>query len=195
MLDIKRNREIYRFAIAMVLAALIPSSSACSSPEKPSSSGGGGFAVSGLRANLNNEQLTERAPIVLRGAVLSREVVALADDPYLPPGWELDRDERLMVEGGASHVKWQVAVDELLKGQVADLIWMVRLASSGDNIRLEGEADPFSLANVIGVDPSPNEKVLLWLEPDPWFGQNHFIVVRAADASVRLPSIEGGRGP
>lgn len=150
--------------------------SACSGSQAPRAVSAGrapdSYEVHGFGVNLSDADLTARAPLVIEGQVATEETLALRDDPYLPAGWESDPETADMVNSGFRHTVWTVNVQLWLKGTSATTIRAVRAASGGE-YGLDAAAPPG------GVLPKPGSKYRMWLEPDPWFQQNHYILVRA----------------
>ena len=90
----------------------------------------GTFAdVHGLQANLTDAQLTDRVPLVVVGEVVSRAVVPLQADPFLPPGWVNDDPvfSKALVESGAARINWEVKVLSWTKGVSDTTITVVRV--------------------------------------------------------------------
>lgn len=139
----------------------------------------GGIHAGGLQAPLTEAELDAAAPVIVLGQVLSRKVVALRDDPYLPPGWENDPEESVFVSKGAKRIKWRVAVSTWVKGDPGPPeIWVVR-GTDGEEIGGGGSALPPGQ-----LDPVSGQHVRLWLEPEPWFQQDHYVLVRAKDETT-----------
>lgn len=139
----------------------------------------GGIHADGLQAPFTDAQLDAAAPVIVLGQVVSRAVVALRDDPYLPPGWEIDPEKSVFVSNGAKRIKWRVAVSTWVKGASGPSeIWVVR-GTGGDKIGVGDSALPPGQ-----LDPVPGQHVRLWLEPEPWFQQDHYVLVRAKDEST-----------
>lgn len=128
---------------------------------------------SGLEAPLTDEALSVRVPIIVVGLVTSKSIVRLADDPFLPPGWEGDEEQAKMVNGGAGNVKYAVSVTSTVKGTTATQIWAVR-GANGEGVAADAAGPPS-----VGTDPEPGSTYQWWLEPYEWFGQEHYVLVRA----------------
>lgn len=162
--------------VAVVLGMLALQS--CSGNSATVGSGGtGSVAVSGLEAPLTDEALSVRAPIILVGLVTSKSSVKFIDDPFLPAGWESDEDLAKMVEGGAGNVKYAVNVTSTIKGATASQVWAVR-GADGEGVTTAGAGPP-----AVGVDPEPGSNYKFWLEPYEWFGQEHYVLLRARPAA------------
>lgn len=139
-------------------------------------------AIHGLEAPLTDEALSARAPIIVIGLVTSKSGVKFIDDPYLPSGWESDEDMARMVEGGAGNTKYAVNVTSTIKGSTASQLWGVRggdgVGADDVGVMVAGAGPP-----AIGVDPEPGYNYKFWLEPYEWFGQEHYVVLRARPAT------------
>lgn len=122
----------------------------------------------GLEANLSLEELTSRVPLVVEATVNSRALVPSRDDSFLPKG--LTEGGRKLVDAGYQRIKWDVSVDTWVKGESAHALHVVR-GINGDEVSLSGDAEFSEIA--------AGGRFKLWLEPDDWFGQNHFVLVEA----------------
>lgn len=142
-----------------------PRSESNQEPVVQSVTGGGGKT-----AIMPDEELTAVVPLVVTADVLSEQIVALRDDPFLPSRWEAEPSKAQLVRGGAGLVKWEVKITSWIKGTSASRIWVTR-GTGGTSIMVESENDRFVI--------STGKKYRFWLEPHTWFGQDHWILVRA----------------
>jgi hypothetical protein len=132
----------------------------------------------GVELDLTDSELTDAAPLVVHATISTRSVVEFHNDPYLPAGWESDEGTARMVNGGGKQVKWQTNITSWLKGSSATSIWVVR---GIEGVHFSAAASEGGLnPNEIGYDPQPGDSVKLWLSPDTWFNQDHFILLKAA---------------
>lgn len=161
--------KLFLVSVALCLAT------ACVSDRAPSSSQGPEVSIDGLGAKLTDEQLTARAPLVVEGLVSARDIVALADDPSLPP--IADEETRQIVQSGKRRIKWQVTVQKWTKGNSPAEIIAVRGLSEEDVHSADLPEEGSLPSEFSGIEAG--KKYTMWLEPDEWFKQDHWILVRA----------------
>ena len=128
--------------------------------------------VFGFSDAVDDVELTAQVPIVLVADVVQEQEISLADDPFLPAGWEADTEKALSVNSGSTRVKWRMNVVQHIKGSTASPVWIVTAA--GDD--MVDAVGPPGGSNYV---PKVGDQVEVWLVPDPWFGQEHYILVRA----------------
>lgn len=153
------------FAIAVLSLVGCSSSRGQATPEF-------GVIVGGFDAGLTDAQLSDRAPIVVTVTVNSERIAPLDTHPDLPADWETEEFGSELVNGGAARHEWRVTVDSTIKGSVPASLWAVR-GLTGENHGLEASGSP--LGDTVAVGSA----YTMWLEPDPWFGGDYYVLVRA----------------
>lgn len=140
---------------------------------RPRTRGGGQPIVHALSEAVDDVTLTAQVPIVVVANVISKQDIALRDDPFLPPGWEQDSERTRFVTGGIAWTKWRMDVTSFIKGQTAPSIWAVLGLNEDYTV---GAIGPPGGSNHV---PAVGEVVQLWLLPETWFNQEHYVLVRA----------------
>lgn len=77
---------------------------------------GDAISISRLQASLSEEELTRVTPLVVDAVVVSRQAIAVRDDPFLPKDWKTDPKARSLVESGYRHVRWVIRIERLGQG-------------------------------------------------------------------------------
>lgn len=148
-----------------------------------------GTGTHGLLALFNDAELTERAGSVIVGQVISKETVALKDDPDLPtPLSPLGKE---LVDSGMAHIKWHLRVGQWLKGSGPEEIIVVQAHSSptaglpGSGTAIAEIEDPAQgLFGALTHDQIlRGESYTLWLDKYDWFKKNYYVLARAKAAS------------
>jgi hypothetical protein len=139
----------------------------------------------GLLAPFTDAELTEHAGSVVVGQVISKEIVALKDDPDLPtPLSPLGKE---LVDAGMAQVKWHVRVGQWLKGSGPEEIIVVQAHSSptaglpGSGTAIAEIEDPAQgLFGALTHDQiQSGSTYTFWVDKYDWFKKNYYVLARA----------------
>lgn len=125
----------------------------------------------GVQAPFDEEELTQSLPLVVEAEVLTERVVKLKDDPSLPDDWESRPNLKEAVDSGVARRKWEIRINQWLKGRSPERIHVFRPASHGGPgwmVSAEGEFEGLPELKL-------GKRFRFWLQPDEDVPDQYFL--------------------